>query len=185
MVSDYILSSIQTKQKLLLDEAFLRVVGDASEIIKSAVKNGNKVLIAGNGGSAADSQHFAAELIGRYKTERRAYPAIALTTDTSILTAWSNDYEFETVFSRQIEALGREDDVFVGISTSGNSKNIIQAIETAKNIGMKTISLLGRDGGKTKGLADISIVVSSELTSHIQEVHIMLIHIFSEALENM
>ena len=185
MIKGYIEESIALKQNILRDEALLALVRKSIELLHACLAGGNKILIAGNGGSAADSQHFAAELTGRFKKERKAYPALALTTDTSFLTAWSNDTSFETIFSRQIEAFGKPNDVFFGISTSGNSKNIIEAIAAAKKIGMKTICLLGRDGGKTKDLPDISIIIPSNNTPRIQEIHIMLIHIICEELENI
>jgi len=152
--------------------------------LKNCFNNGSKLLIAGNGGSAADSQHFAAEIVGRYKKERRGYPAIALTTDTSILTAWGNDYDFESVFSRQIESLGQQGDIFLGISTSGNSKNVILAVKKAKEMGMITIGLLGNNGGNLKDLVDMSIIVPSTNTARIQEVHITIIHILCEEIEH-
>jgi D-sedoheptulose 7-phosphate isomerase len=140
-------------------------------------------LIAGNGGSAADAQHFAGEIVGRFKKERKGYPAIALTTDASIITSWANDYDFNTIFSRQIEALGKEGDVFLGISTSGNSKNIIEAVKKAKEMGIFCICLLGKDGGELKNLTDLSIIIPSDNTPRIQECHIMIIHIICEELE--
>lgn len=144
---------------------------------------GGKVLIAGNGGSAADAQHFAAELVGRYKLERKALSAIALTANTSNLTAIGNDYEFENIFKRQVEALGQEKDVLFSISTSGNSQNLILAIEEAKKKGMFTISLLGKGGGRMSEISDISIIISSQNTPRIQEAHILIIHIICELLE--
>ena len=142
----------------LKENGYIDIVISISEMIVSSIKNNGKILIAGNGGSAADAQHFAAEIVGRFVKERKGYPAIALTTDTSILTAVGNDYGYDAVFSRQVEALGNENDVFIGISTSGNSKNIIEAISVAKNQGMKVVGLTGRDGGKMKELCDISFI---------------------------
>lgn len=142
------------------------------------------MLIAGNGGSAAQAQHFAAEFVGKYdKLERHAHSALALSVDTSVLTAWSNDYHFNLVFSRQVEAHGRNGDVFVGISTSGNSQNIIEALAAAKKRGLTTIALLGKSGGKAKGLADIEFIVPSESTARIQEVHNILIHALTDEVE--
>lgn len=184
MIKEYIEEGIALKETILRDETLLSAVEKSIGLLHTCLANRNKILIAGNGGSAAQGQHFAAELMGRFKKERKAYPALALTTDTSFLTAWSNDTNFETIFSRQIEGLGKPGDVFFGISTSGNSKNIIEGIDAAKKIGMKTICLLGRDGGKTKGLADIELIIPSNNTPRIQEIHIMLIHSICEELEN-
>jgi len=147
------------------------------------LRRGCKILICGNGGSAADAQHFAAELSGRYLKERRALAGISLTTDTSALTAIGNDYGFDRVFSRQVEALGRPGDLLVGISTSGNSPNVILAVEAAKALGLRTLCLLGRDGGKLLSLADEALVVPSPVTARIQEVHQMVYHFWCEALD--
>ena len=156
---------------------------NAAEAIIKALKNNKKILICGNGGSAADSQHFAAELTGRYKRERGAIAAIALSTDTSALTAIGNDYGYEFVFSRQAEALLNEGDVLFGISTSGNSKNVINALESANKLGCLTISLSGRDGGKMKSVCDYNLIVPSSDTARIQEIHILCIHILCELIE--
>lgn len=147
------------------------------------LKRGCKILVCGNGGSAADAQHFAAELSGRYLKERRALAGIALTTDTSALTAIGNDYGYEQVFSRQVEALGRPGDVLVGISTSGNSPNVLKAVEAAKALGMRSIGILGRDGGSLKAAVDDALVVPSQVTARIQEVHEMVFHFWCEALD--
>jgi D-sedoheptulose 7-phosphate isomerase len=156
---------------------------NTGELLVSALKAGNKVMICGNGGSAADSQHFAAELVGRFEQERRGLPAIALTTDTSILTAIGNDYGYDTIFARQVEALGKAGDVLIGISTSGNSSNIILAVESAKNIGVRTIGLLGRDGGKLAALVDAAVIVPHSVTARIQEAHIFIIHFWCALIE--
>ena len=153
------------------------------EKITECLERGNKILICGNGGSAADSQHFAAELVGRFKLERKGLPAIALTTDTSILTAIGNDYGFDQIFERQVEALGKEGDILVGISTSGNSENVIRAVKKAKEIGIHTIGLLGKSGGKLKDLVDLSLVVPSNNTPRIQECHVLIYHIVCEEVE--
>ncbi|HJU84801.1 MAG TPA: D-sedoheptulose 7-phosphate isomerase [Holophagaceae bacterium] len=147
------------------------------------LRRGCKILVCGNGGSAADAQHLAAELSGRYLKERRALAGLALTTDTSALTAIGNDYAFDAIFSRQVEALGRPGDLLIGISTSGNSANVIKAVEAAKALGMGTLGLLGRDGGKLKGLVDDALVVPSTVTARIQEVHQMVYHFWCEALD--
>ncbi len=145
-------------------------------LLAKRLKNGNKVLICGNGGSAADSQHFAAEIVGRFEEERKAYPAIALTTDTSALTAIGNDYGFEKVFSRQVEGLGQKGDILIGISTSGNSPNVIEAVKVAKEMGIFTVGFLGKDGGKLKDLVDKAFIVFHKNTARIQEVHLVLEH---------
>ncbi len=180
-ISEAINESIQVK--LNFDNELIGNIEKAVNEIRDALSQGNKLLIAGNGGSAADSQHFAAELVGRYKLERKGLPAIALTVDSSILTAWSNDYNFETIFSRQLEALGKKGDVFFGISTSGNSKNIVEAVKLAKALGIKTIILSGSNGGKLKEYADVNVIVPSLNTARIQESHIMIIHIICELTE--
>lgn len=147
------------------------------------LKRGCKILVCGNGGSAADAQHFAAELTGRYLKERRALAGIALTTDTSALTAIGNDYGYELVFSRQVEALGRPGDVLVGISTSGNSPNVLRAVASGKALGMRTIGMLGRDGGTLKDAVDDALIVPSSVTARIQEIHEMVFHFWCEALD--
>ncbi|MEK6967034.1 MAG: D-sedoheptulose 7-phosphate isomerase [Nanoarchaeota archaeon] len=151
--------------------------------IVDVYKNHKKILIFGNGGSAADAQHFAAELVGRYKMERQGLPAIALTTDTSAITAIANDYGYDEIFSRQVEALANSGDLVVGITTSGNSPNVILALEKAKKIGCKTVGFGGKDGGKLKDIADMTIIVPSSNTPRIQETHITIIHIVCELLE--
>ena len=155
----------------------------AAYIIRDCLSNGGKLLLMGNGGSAADSQHIAAELIGRFKKERKAIPALALTVDSSSLTALGNDYGFDTIFSRQVEALATPKDAVLGISTSGNSKNVINALNLAQKIGSKTIGLMGNDGGHMKGFVDIGIIVPSSDTARIQEVHITIGHIICEIIE--
>lgn len=158
-------------------------IESSASLLKECFKNGNKILICGNGGSAADSQHFAAELTGRYKKERKALPAIALSVDTSALTAIGNDYGYEFTFSRQVQALARKGDIVFGISTSGNSKNVINAFNVAKSLGCKVIGLSGRDGGAMHKLCDINMIVPSEDTARIQEVHILAIHILCDIIE--
>lgn len=152
-------------------------------LIRGSLNNGGKLMLMGNGGSAADAQHIAAELIGRFKKERKAIPAIALTTDTSILTCLANDYGYESVFSRQVEALASKGDVVMGISASGNSENVIRAFHSADEIGAVTIGLLGNDGGKMKDMVHAAIVVPSTDIARIQEVHITIGHIICEILE--
>jgi D-sedoheptulose 7-phosphate isomerase len=155
----------------------------ACKMMVSTLKSGNKVLLAGNGGSAADAQHIAAELSGRFVKERRALPGIALTVDTSALTSIANDYGYEHVFSRQLEAFAQSGDLFIGISTSGNSQGILNAFETASKIGCKTLGLSGRNGGKMNGLCNLNIIVPSEVTARIQEMHILIGHILCKAVD--
>lgn len=157
----------------------------ACEMMVSVLKSNCKVLIAGNGGSAADAQHIAAELSGRFVRDRRALPGIALTTDTSALTSIANDYGYDHVFSRQVEALGRVGDLFIGISTSGNSQGILNAFEAATKLGCKTLGLSGRDGGKMTGLCDLNIIVPSNVTARIQEMHILIGHILCKAADDV
>ena len=168
-------------------EAVLKCTADiakAASVIIEAYKKGKKVLICGNGGSAADAQHIAAELVGRYKMERKALPAIALTTDTSIITAVGNDYGFEKIFSRQVEALGEKEDVLIAISTSGNSPNVLAAMEEAQKKGMKIIVLAGGTGGTMRGMkCDAMIIAPSNNTPRIQELHITAGHIICELVE--
>ncbi len=154
------------------------------KLISNTFEAGNKVFFFGNGGSAADAQHFAAEFVNRYIMDRPPLPAIALTTDTSILTSISNDMAFSDIFSRQLKALGKEGDVAVGISTSGNSSNVIKAFEAAKEMGMKTVALAGNDGGVLAKIADISLVVSSSSTPRVQETHILVGHLLCEMVEH-
>ena len=148
------------------------------------LQNGGKILICGNGGSAGDAQHFAAEIIGRFERERRAFPAIALTTDSSILTAIANDYDYTQVFSRQVEGLGAKPDILVGISTSGRSANVIAAVKKARAIGMGSIGLLGKDGGELKALVDEAVVIPDATTARIQEGHIFILHYWAGQIEN-
>jgi D-sedoheptulose 7-phosphate isomerase len=177
-----------------------KLILDSSEVVKKSISlsneiekcikiiincfvNDNKVILFGNGGSAADAQHIAAEFIGRFKLERKSFPAIALTTDTSILTSLSNDYTFDMVFSRQCESLVSKGDVVIGITTSGNSKNVIEGIKVAKQKGAITIGLLGNEGGILKELTDISIIVNSSVTSEIQEAHRVIYHVICKIVE--
>lgn len=159
------------------------LITDMASLLAETFGSGNKLLIMGNGGSAADAQHFAAEIVGRFKLERRALPAISLSTDTSILTAVGNDYGFEAVFSRQVEALATAGDTIIGISTSGNSPNVLNALELARTRGCRTVGLLGRDGGDIKRMCDLALVVPSADTPRIQEAHITIIHIVCDLVE--
>ncbi|TSD67720.1 D-sedoheptulose 7-phosphate isomerase [Inquilinus sp. KBS0705] len=157
----------------------------ACQLVTEAINSGNKIYLAGNGGSAADAQHIAAELTGRFVKERRPLPGLALTTDTSALTAIANDYGYEHVFSRQLEAFAMEGDVFIGISTSGNSSSILNALNSAALIGCKTIGLTGKDGGKMKDICDATIIVPSDVTARIQEMHILVGHILCKSIDDL
>lgn len=167
-----------------------RLIADAvpdiarcGELIWTAFREGRKVLICGNGGSAADAQHIAAEFVGRYETERRALPGIALTTDTSALTALGNDYGFERVFARQVEALAAEGDVLIAISTSGNSPNVLAAIETARRKGCTVVGMTGRDGGRMRSLCDALFAAPADRTARVQEAHITVAHMWCEYID--
>lgn len=170
-------------------DSFLALKHRAPEILHAAreltatIESGNKILICGNGGSAADAQHFAAELVGRFEKERASYPAIALTTDSSALTAIGNDYGFDRVFSRQIEGLGRKGDTLIVISTSGNSPNIHEAVQKAASMGMQTIGLLGRDGGSLKGKVACPVIVPHVRTARIQEAHSFILHFWASCVD--
>ena len=181
IIKDEIQASIDTKKEIL--KSLVPKIEEAAVLILESLKNRGKVLICGNGGSAADSQHFAAELIGRYKKERNSIPAIALTCDTSILTSISNDYSFNKVFARQVEGLGNKGDILVGISTSGESKNVMEAMTTARSRGLKTIGLLGCGDGLIAEACDLSITIPSNDTPRIQESHILIIHILCSIIE--
>ena len=165
-------------------EIMIPSIQSASELIIKTLKSKNKILLVGNGGSAADAQHIAAELTGRYKSERKGLPAIALTTDTSALTAISNDYGYGHVFNRQVEALANPGDLLIGISTSGNSENIISALEVAKQIGCSTLGMSGRSGGKMNEVCDLNLIVPSDDTPRIQEMHILIGHILCQAVDD-
>jgi D-sedoheptulose 7-phosphate isomerase len=184
LVRDRIQASISVKQALLSDATFHATVVQAAMQIVKALRAGGKVIFCGNGGSAADAQHLAAEFTGRYLKERRALPALALHANTSSLTAIGNDYGFDLIFARQLEALGKEGDVLLGISTSGNSRNVLRAMEVAKAKSIYTIALTG-SGGKMKDLADCAICIPSEETPRIQECHILTGHIICEIAEEM
>ena len=179
------------KQQLLESAEVMRLVAEklpeqitqAAEMILNSYQSGGKLILFGNGGSAADAQHLAAELVGRFKMERSALPAIALNTNTSILTALGNDYSFDTVFARQIEAWAKKGDVVIGISTSGNSPNVLLGIEKAKPLGAKTIGLTGHDGGQLAKIVDLALIVPSHDTPRIQEAHITIGHIICDVIE--
>ena len=162
------------------EETTEKVAKDLAEVFT----NGNKVLICGNGGSNCDALHFAEEFTGRFRKERRALPAIAI-SDSSHITCVGNDYGFDYIFSKGVEAYGKEGDMFIGISTSGNSGNVIKAVEKAKELGMKTVALLGKDGGKLKGMCDYEFIIPGETSDRIQEIHMMILHIIIEGVERI
>ena len=186
LTAENILShNLRTHQETIAQlEPLLPEVGRLAEKLWSCLANGGKILWMGNGGSAADSQHLAAELVGRFQTERRGLASIALTTDTSILTSVSNDYSYEQVFARQVEALCRPEDVLIGISTSGNSANIVSAIQRGKEIGATTIGLTGEGGGQLKTLCDLTLAIPSKTTARVQEAHILIGHMLCELIDH-
>ena len=165
-------------------EPIFAAISDVGIAMQNCIKNGGKILIMGNGGSAADAQHIAAEIVGRFKKERRGMPAIALTTDTSILTSVGNDYGYDFIFARQIEALCKPEDLVIGITTSGNSANVVRAMEAAKEIGATTVGLTGGTGGKLTAICQHNLVMPSSVTARIQEAHIFVGHSLCEILES-
>jgi|SRR3989344_4821630 len=178
-IEEMIAESMALKNTLPSD-----LINAACNLIIDCYKKGKKVLVCGNGGSAADAQHMAGELINKFKIDRAPLPCLALTTDTSVITAIGNDFGYEHVFKKQVEALGQEGDILVAISTSGNSINVVRAIEAAKEKGIKVLGLLGRDGGKIAKMCNLSIIIKSNNTPRIQESHILIIHIICEIVEN-
>jgi len=182
-IKDQIKKSYETKQVIYDNDELLERI---EEVVKKCIeiyRGTNKTILAGNGGSAADAQHIAAELVGRYGFDRPSIPSLALTTDTSNLTAIGNDYGYDKVFSRQLEGMGQKGDLFIGISTSGNSINIINAFNSAKEKGITTVALVGKDGGEMAKMADISLIVPSDSTPRIQEAHILIGHIICDIIE--
>lgn len=182
-IKDQVKKSFETKQAIYENQDLLLKIEEVSKLCVELYKGNNKTILAGNGGSAADAQHIAAELVGRYGFDRPSLPSLALTTDTSSLTAIGNDYGYDKVFSRQLEGMGQEGDIFIGISTSGNSENIIHAFTSAKEKGIITVALVGKDGGKMAKAADFAIVVPSDSTPRIQESHILIGHIICDIIE--
>jgi len=180
-IEERLRESIRTKEQVL--EQLVPVIDRVAALLIEALEGGHKLLLFGNGGSAADSQHIAAELVGKLLVRRRALPAIALTTDTSNLTALGNDFGYESVFERQVEALGQKGDVAIGISTSGNSPNVLKAIQTARRMGLRTVALSGRGGGTLGGQVEHALLVPSDNTQRIQESHITIGHILCELIE--
>lgn len=184
LIKDSIQATKATIEKTLSDNELIASVEKAGLLCIDALKNNRKILLAGNGGSAADSQHIAAELVSRLNYDRPGLSAVALTTDTSALTAIGNDYGYDRVFARQIESIGQEGDVFIAISTSGNSANILMALDVARNKSIKTIGLTGQSGGKMAELCDIALKMPSSMTPNIQECHIMFGHIICQMIED-
>ena len=185
-VKKHFFDSIETKQKAA--ETMSDDIVRAIKLMHQALSSEKKILACGNGGSAADAQHFAAELVGRFERERRELPAIALSTDSSILTAIANDYSYEVIFSKQVKALGQTGDVLLGISTSGNSANVIAAIEAAHLKGMSVIAFTGKDGGKIKNIlknSDVHLCVPADRTARIQETHLLLLHCLCDGVDHL
>lgn len=175
--------SIAVKQAVLADPALLKVIAEVAQRCIETLRSGNKILLAGNGGSASDAQHIAAELVGRFEVDRRGLPAIALTTNASQLTAISNDYGYESVFSRQVEAFGASGDLFIGLSTSGNSANVVAAAGAARAQGLSIVGMSGASGGRLEALCDLCLKIPSTNTARIQESHITIGHILCAQIE--
>jgi len=182
-ITEFLKNSISTKQQMLDDSSLLAQIEESASEIKKRVANGGTVYICGNGGSACDAMHFAEELVARYKRERPGIKAMHL-LDSGVLSCWSNDYSYDTVFERQVETFCNDNDILVAISTSGNSSNVLKAVEAAKKKSSYTIGLTGRGGGELASLCDQGLIIPSDETDRIQEAHITLIHIFCELLEN-
>lgn len=180
-IKDILLASIQVKEELLHTK--IGEILEIADLITDALKKNGKLILFGNGGSASDSQHIAAELVGRFKKDRTGLAAIALTTNTAALTSIANDYGYDIVFARQIEALAQKNDIVIGISTSGKARNVTCGIRQAKKMGLKTVALTGSDGGELAKLADVSLIVPSSVTARIQEAHITIGHILCELIE--
>lgn len=176
-------ASVAVQQRILADPALLGQIEAAADCMAQVLRQGGKILICGNGGSASDALHIAGEIIGRFQKERKAYAAIALNADAAVMTAVANDYAYEQVFARQVEGLMNKQDVLLGISTSGNSANVIRAFEKAKQLGGKTILLTGKNGGTLRDIADIALVMPSDVTAHIQEGHECVYHILCGLVE--
>ncbi len=184
LIEDRIRESINTKELILKSNELLAMIKSTSEVVCHSLKCGGKILLCGNGGSSSDASHIAGELVGRFQRERKAMAAIALNGDIATMTAVANDYGYDKVFERGVEGFMNKDDTLIGISTSGNSENVYLAIKKAKEIGGKTVAFLGKDGGKIKDIADISIIIPSNCTARIQESHIMIGHIICELAED-
>lgn len=183
-IQEEIQASIDVKQRMLNDSAMVQIISEAAACMVDVLKKGGKILVCGNGGSASDALHIAGEIVGRFQKERPAYAAVALNADPAVMTTIANDYDFEQVFARQVEGLMTDKDVLLGLSTSGNSINVIRAFEKVKEIGGKTILLSGKSGGRLREMADIAIVAPANVTAHIQEVHECVYHILCGLIED-
>lgn len=175
--------SIKAKEMILRDDSLLNAISRLANEIVDCLQKGGKLVICGNGGSASDALHFASEIVGRFERERKSWPAIVLNTNVSTMTAIANDYGYEDVFARQVDGLLKSEDMFIGISTSGNSENVYRALLKSKEVGARTACMVGYDGGKVGKVADISIVIPSHVTARVQECHINIIHILCEIVE--
>ena len=185
LIRERIQDSIKVKQSLLENSVLLNAVSDLADEIVRCIRNGGKLVLCGNGGSASDALHFAGEIVGRFQKERSPWPAVVLNADVATMTAIANDYSYDEVFSRQAEAHVTDKDIFIGISTSGNSKNVMKAVEVSRKKGARTAALLGKDGGKIAPMVDYALVVPCNTTARVQESHICLIHILCEIAENI
>ena len=183
IITERIKESIEVKNRILSDDALLMKIQEASDIVRNALLKGNKILLCGNGGSASDALHIAGEFVGRFQKDRHSLPAICLNADVATLTSIANDFGYDHVYERAVEGYSEPGDVLIGISTSGNSGNVLKAMEKASELGIKTIALAGKDGGKMKSLADVALVVPSDCTARIQESHITIGHIICELVE--
>ena len=183
IIKERIQDSIEVKLGLLNNIELLQTVSDLADKIIACIKNGGKLVLCGNGGSASDALHFAGEIVGCFQKERSAWPAVVLNADVATMTAIANDYGYEDVFARQAEGHVNPEDIFIGISTSGNSENVLRAIDVAKKKGAKTVALLGGNGGKISKMVDYPIIVPCMITARVQECHILLIHIMCEIVE--
>lgn len=183
LIKARIQESIDTKQRLLSDENALGKISEAAGVMTECIQHGGKLILCGNGGSASDAMHFAGELVGRFQRERESWPAIVLNSDPVAMSSIANDYDYNEVFSRQVNAFVHDTDIFMGISTSGNSENVLRAIHEAKEKGAFTVGLLGHGGGKIMQAVDLPIVVPSDITARVQECHIVIIHILCEMIE--
>ena len=182
-MSNHLQKSSDLKKQLASDEHFNKVFSEMGKAMSDALKAGHKILIAGNGGSASQSQHFAAELVGRYKLDRAPQAAISLAADVATITSLSNDFGYEKVFSKQVEALSAPKDIFLGLSTSGNSANIVEALKTAHSLGLQCFGLVGNDGGLMRGLCDMALIIPESDTPLIQEVHLSVLHMWADMIE--
>ncbi len=183
VITNRIKESIQAKQKILQDEIMIDLIQQIAGTISNCIKSGGKIVLCGNGGSASDALHFAGEIVGRFKKERSAWPAIVLNSNEATMTAIANDYGYDEVFARQVDAFVSKGDIFIGFSTSGNSKNVYKAVLSAKKKNANTVAFLGKNGGIIGDITDKSIIIPSDDTARIQECHIMLIHIICEIVE--